>query len=195
VVAPGEPRQRGVLARASRAIDAFHHRLGSWVTWLTLVMVLVGAFNALARYLGRTVGVNLSSNAWIELQWYLFSLVFLLGAAPALAKGAHVRVDVLYARVPPRARAWIDLLGSLLFLLPFTLFGLWSSWPAIRNSWAVREVSSDPGGLPRYPLKTMILVAFALLFLQGLSEAYRAASRLRAGSTAEAERAGEEGAP
>jgi TRAP-type mannitol/chloroaromatic compound transport system permease small subunit len=153
------------------------------VAWLTLVMVLVGSFNALARYFGRWAGVNLSSNAWLELQWYLFSLVFLLGAAHTLERGAHVRVDVLYGRLSLRARAWIDLLGALLFLVPFTLFALWVSWPAVRNSWAIREGSGDPGGLPRFPIKTAILVGFGLLLVQGLSEAVKAAARLRAGAT------------
>jgi TRAP-type mannitol/chloroaromatic compound transport system permease small subunit len=183
----GEERivKESALVRASRMIDAFNRRLGSLVNWLTLVMVLVGAFNALARYLGRFAGVGLSSNAWIELQWYLFSAVFLLGAAHTLERGAHVRVDVLFGRLPARARHWIDLLGSLLFLLPFTVFALWVSWPAIRNSWSVREVSPDPGGLPRYPIKTVILLGFALLVLQGISEAIKAAARLRSGASAE----------
>jgi TRAP-type mannitol/chloroaromatic compound transport system permease small subunit len=168
-----------VLLAASRSVDRFHARLGSLVAWLTLLMVLVGSLNALARYVSRWVGVNLSSNAWLELQWYLFSLVFLLGAAHTLERNAHVRVDVLYGRLGARARAWIDLLGSLVFLVPFTIFGLWVSWPAVRNSWAIREISPDPGGLPRYPIKAVIPLAFALLLLQGLSEAIKAFARLR----------------
>jgi TRAP-type mannitol/chloroaromatic compound transport system permease small subunit len=174
---------RGRLLRASRAVDAFHSGVGTFVAWLTLVMVLVGSFNALARYLGRWVGLNVSSNAWLELQWYLFSLVFLLGAAHTLERGAHVRVDVLYGRLSTRARSWIDLLGALLFLVPFTLFALWVSWPAVRNSWAIREGSPDPSGLPRFPIKAAILVGFALLLLQGLSEAVKAAARLRSGGS------------
>jgi TRAP-type mannitol/chloroaromatic compound transport system permease small subunit len=171
--------RRGGLAAASRAIDGFNRRLGAVVAWLTLLMVLIGSFNALARYLGRYVGASLSSNAWLELQWYLFSLVFLLGAGHTLERGAHVRVDVLYGRLSHKARAWIDLLGSLVFLVPFTVFGLWVSWPAVRNSWVIRELSPDPGGLPRWPIKAVILMAFALLMLQGISEAIKAAARLR----------------
>lgn len=142
-------------------------------------MILVGAFNALARYLGRFTGIDLSSNAYLELQWYLFSLVFLLGGSYALSRDAHVRVDVFYSRVSERARAWIDLLGGIVFLLPFTVFGFWVSIPSVRNSFAVREVSPDPGGLWRWPIKAVILVSFALLFLQGIAEVLRNLEKVR----------------
>ncbi len=160
-------------------VDRFNSRLGIAVSWLTLAMVAVGAYNAVVRYLGRFTGWNLSSNAYLELQWYMFSLVFLLGAAHALQTNAHVRVDVVYSRLPERWRRRIDLWGSLLFLIPFAVFGLVMSWPAVRNSWAVLEVSSDPGGLPRYPIKSVLLAAFTLLALQGLAEAARNWQRLR----------------
>ncbi|MGD8394963.1 MAG: TRAP transporter small permease subunit [Candidatus Eiseniibacteriota bacterium] len=162
-----------VLLAIVRSIDRLNERLGRGVAWLTLAMVLIGAYNAVARYLGRFIGVNLSSNAYIELQWYLFSLVFLLGAADALRQDVHVRVDVVYGRLSARARAWINLGGSLLFLIPFSSLALWLAWPSVRNSWAVLEGSPDPGGLPRYPIKTVILVAFALLLVQGVAEAIR----------------------
>ena len=174
------PTPGGLLARFVAWIDRFNSRLGVAVSWLTLAMVAVGAYNAVVRYLGRFTGWNLSSNAYLELQWYMFSLVFLLGASYALLTGAHVRVDVIYSRLPERWRRRIDLWGSLLFLVPFAVFGLVMSWPAVRNSWAVLEVSSDPGGLPRYPIKTVLLVAFTLLALQGLAEAARNWLRLRA---------------
>lgn len=160
-------------------IDALNEMVGRLVRWLVLGMVLIGAFNAVARYLGRSLGVNLSSNAYLELQWYLFSLVFLLGAAYTFKRNEHVRVDVLYGRMSRRARLWIDLIGTLVFLMPFSVFCLWVSWPTVYNSWAVREVSSDPGGLPRYPIKTMILVAFLLLLLQGIAEVVRKVRLLR----------------
>lgn len=173
--------------RIATAVDRLNEWIGHATGWLLLAMVLVGAYNTIVRYLGRYLGVNLSSNAYLELQQYLFSLVFLLGAAYALRRGAHVRVDVLYGRLGERARAWIDLLGSLFLLLPFCLLTLWMSWPAVRNSWAVREVSPDPGGLARYPIKTVILIAFALLVLQGLAEAIRCLAFLR-GATEAADR-------
>lgn len=168
------------LRRFSQIVDHWTDRLGHATAWLTLGMVLVGSYNTVARYVdgyrGRHEGADgeaflrFSSNAFLELQWYLFSLVFLLGAAYALRHNAHVRVDVLYGRLGRRGKAWIDLVGGLLMLLPFTIFALWVSWPSVRNSWHVWEASPDPGGLPRYPIKTVILVAFLVLVLQGLSE-------------------------
>jgi TRAP-type mannitol/chloroaromatic compound transport system permease small subunit len=171
-----------LLSRISAAIDGLSERLGGWVGWLTLAMILVGAFNAVARYLGKFIGVNLSSNAYIEAQWYLFSAVFLLGAAHTLHRDQHVRVDVLYGRLSQRGKAWLDLAGTVLFLIPFCVFGLVISYPTVRNSWAVWEVSPDPGGLARYPIKTMMLVCFGLLLLQACSELIKRIRVLRGGS-------------
>lgn len=165
-------------------IDWFNERLGRLVLWLTLAMVLVGSYNALVRYFLTDLG--LSSNAYLELQWYLFSLVFLLGAAYTLKHDAHVRVDVLYSRLSPRGRAWIDLLGTVLFLIPFCLVMLLTSWSFVAGSWAVREVSPDPGGLARYPIKAVILVGFVLLLLQGVAMLIRQIAVLRGdGATGE----------
>jgi TRAP-type mannitol/chloroaromatic compound transport system permease small subunit len=172
-----------VLVHLSEAIDRLNGRIGRFIQWLTLAMVIVGALNALLRYATRFAGVSLSSNAFIDLQWYMFSLVFLLGAAWGLDNGAHVRVDVMYERLSTKARAIIDLLGTLLFLLPFSVMMLYVSWPPVRNSWAIRETSPDPGGLARYPIKTVILICFALLLLQGISEAIKAVVALRGGGT------------
>jgi TRAP-type mannitol/chloroaromatic compound transport system permease small subunit len=165
--------------RVARAIDRLNGWTGHVLAWLTLAMVLVGAGNAFARYTGRFVGRSLSGNGWIELQWYLFSALFLLTAGWVLREDAHVRVDVLYARLGERARAWIDLLGTLLLLVPFCLVMLWVSWPAVHSSWLIREGSPDPGGLPRWPLKALIPVCFALLLLQALAEIVRRVALLR----------------
>lgn len=165
--------------RVASSIDGVNERLGRTVYWLTLFMVLIGAYNAIVRYLDRFTGLGLSSNTYIELQWYLFSLVFLLGAAYTLKHDAHVRVDVLFSRLSPRGRAWINLLGTVLLLVPFCVLVLWTSWPSVKNSWAVLERSPDPGGLPRYPIKTMIPVAFFLLMLQGFVLAVRQIAFLR----------------
>ncbi len=165
--------------RLAAAIDAFHERVGRVAAWLSMAMVAIGAFNAIARYLGRYLGHNLSSNAYIEAQWYMFSLLFLLGAAFTLRHDGHVRVDVLYGRLPPRTRAWINLVGTALFLIPFCILTMILSWPSVRSSWSVFETSPDPGGLPRYPIKTVILVAFALLTLQGVAWIIQNLARVR----------------
>ncbi|MBO6574700.1 MAG: TRAP transporter small permease subunit [Rhodothermales bacterium] len=157
------------LLRIADRIDRMSRFTGRWLSWLTLAMVLIGSYNAVVRYLARYTGTSLSSNLYIELQWYLFAALFLLGAAYTLQADAHVRVDVLYGRLSRKGKAWINLLGTVLFLIPFCVLMLWVSWPAVANSWAVMEISPDPGGLPRYPIKTVIPVAFVLLMIQACS--------------------------
>lgn len=168
-------------SRLAAAVDGLNEWIGRGVEWLALAMVLIGAYNALARYATRFTDLALASNALFELQWYLFSLIFLLGAAYGLNHDVHVRVDVLYGRLSARGKAVVDLLGSVLFLLPFCVLMLWVSFPAVRNSWVIREVSPDPGGLPRYPIKALILVSFGLLLLQGLSQIMKQVVILRTG--------------
>jgi len=172
------PAMLHALRRFATLIDGLNGRIGDAVSWLCLLMVGLGAWNAVARYLGRFVGVDLSSNSFIEGQWYLFSLLFLLGAAATLKDDAHVRVDVLYGRLGPRGKAWVDLVGTLVFLLPFCVFGVWESWDWVASSWHGLEGSPDPGGLPRYPLKTVVPVAFFLLGLQGVAVAIRSGDTL-----------------
>ena len=157
--------------KLARAIDRLNSAVGQLVYWLVLLMVALGAYNAVARYLDRYTGLGLSSNFYLELQWYLFSLIFLLGAAYALQRDAHVRVDVFFSRFSSRGRAWINLLGTVLFLLPFCALMLWVSWGWVANSWAVREVSP--------PLKAMLPIAFVLLALQGFSFLIHQIARLR----------------
>ena len=164
--------------RLASGIDRLNEKVGRAIYWLTLAMVLIGSFNAIVRYLDRYTGLSLSSNTHIELQWYLFSLVFLLGAAYTLKHNAHVRVDVYYGRLSARGKAWINLLGTVLFLIPFCVLMLWAAWPAVRESWSLLEVSPDPGGLPRYPIKTVILVSFFLLLLQAISQIVKNAAIL-----------------
>jgi TRAP-type mannitol/chloroaromatic compound transport system permease small subunit len=158
------------LLKLSRWIDRLSEGLGWFAIGCTLVMVAVGAYNAIVRYLGRYLGVNLSSNLYIEVQWYLFSLVFLLGAAYVLKRNHHVRVDILYSRLSPRGKAWVNLLGGILLLLPMCLVFLVASFPSVINSWQILEQSSDPSGLPRYPIKSVMILSFFFLALQGISE-------------------------
>ena len=157
--------QVGFLLRVSGAIDALNDRVGHLVYWAVLAAVLVSAANALTRY-----AFDLSSNAWLELQWYLFSAVFLLAAAYTLRHNEHVRIDLLYSRLSARGRAWIDLLGGLFFLLPMALVILVLSWPALVESIVRNEYSSDAGGLLRWPARLLVPVGFLLLVLQGMSE-------------------------
>lgn len=174
-------------------IDRLNERIGVWIYWLCLIMVLIGAYNAIARYTDRFTGGNLSSNTYIELQWYLFSLLFLLGAAYTLKYNSHVRVDVLYGKLSAQKKAWIDLLGTCIFLFPFCILMLIMSIPSVMNSWSVFEVSPDPGGLPRYPIKTMIPIAFILLILQGVSMVIKQVSILKGGAQDEGSETGELG--
>jgi TRAP-type mannitol/chloroaromatic compound transport system permease small subunit len=161
------------LILITRWIDRLNERIGQWTAWLTLAMVLIGSYNAIMRYIGRSLHRDITSNAYLELQWYLFSIVFLLGAAYTLRHNAHVHVDVFFGRLTRRAQARIYLIGHLLFLLPFCIILLWLSWTPVVNSWTIREISPDPGGLPRYPIKLLVPIAFLLLLLQGCSNAIK----------------------
>jgi TRAP-type mannitol/chloroaromatic compound transport system permease small subunit len=153
------------LLKLSWLIDIVNERIGRAAAWLTLFAVLICTVNAIVRYT-----VNMSSNGWLEMQWYLNAAMFMLVAAYTLKKNAHVRIDVISGKLSPRTQAWIDIIGGLLFLLPVSLIIAWFSWPALANSFHINEMSSDPGGLIRWPVRLVIPVAFVLLSLQGLSE-------------------------
>ena len=174
------------LRRITAAIDAMNERIGAVIRWMALAMVLIGAIGAVLRYFARGLGLALNLTPWIEAQWYLFSVIFLMGAAYGLHHDAHVRVDVMYERVSVKTRAWIDLVGTFVFLIPFSLMMLYVTFPAVKASWDVREVSPDPGGLPRWPIKALILVSFVLLLLQALVEIVRRVDIIRGVETGEA---------
>ena len=157
-----------------RIIHSFSAKLGTLCSFLILIMTCLSAVNAILRYVGKILGQNLTSNALIEAQWQLFAASFLLGAAYVLAEDKHVRVDVWYGKTTPKNKALVNILGTLFFLLPFCCFGIWSSWDYVRNSWSLWEVSNSAGGLPLYPIKTLIPFSFALLFLQGCAFLIRA---------------------
>lgn len=156
-------------AKIVDSIDGLNERIGRWTAWLIPAVVALGAWNAVARYVSRYTDANLSSNAYLEMQWYMFSMIFLLGGAYTLKREEHVRVDVFHASLHASRQAWIDVAGTVLFLIPFSLFMIWSSWIPFRNSWAIGETSPDPGGLPRYPVKFLVPLAFFLLLLQGIA--------------------------
>lgn len=164
------------LLGVAHAIDSVNARIGVIANWLVLLACLVSAGNALSRYT-----ISLSSNAWLEMQWYMFAGIVMLGASYTLYKNEHVRVDILYGRCSPRRRAWIDLLGLIFFLMPATLLLVWMSWPFFVDSWIGNEQSNNAGGLVRWPAKLMLPLGFALLSLQGLSEIVKRIAYLRGG--------------
>jgi len=154
-----------ILLTLSRLIDALNEGVGRLTYWLVLVAVLVSAGNAIIRYT-----FNMSSNAWLEIQWYLFSAVFLFCAGYTLLHNQHIRIDVVTGRLSPRAHAWIDILGTLLFLMPMALTVLWLSWPVFVDAYQRNEVSTNAGGLIIWPARLLVPIGFLLLVLQGISE-------------------------
>ena len=149
----------------SKLIDAMNKKIAFVAEWLVLLSCLISAGNAFSRY-----AFNISSNAWLEIQWYMFGGVVMLGAAYTLNKNEHVRVDIVYANVSTRRQIGIDIFGFILFMLPATLIMAYLSWPVFYNAWHMGEVSSNAGGLVRWPVKILLPLGFALLTLQGFSE-------------------------
>jgi TRAP-type mannitol/chloroaromatic compound transport system permease small subunit len=154
-----------ILLALARLIDALTERVGRVVIWLVLTATLISAGNAMIRY---TLGE--SSNAWLEIQWYLFGAMFLLGAGYTLKHNGHVRIDIFYNRFGPRGQAWIDLVGGLLFLMPMAMLLAWLAWPMFHEAWITQEMSPDAGGLLRWPVKLLLPLGFGLLALQGVAE-------------------------
>lgn len=167
-----------ILLKVSRGIDAFTDKLGGIIKVIVVLTIAAGFLNALLRYLGKTISQTLISNELIQIQWYLFSLIFLLGFPYILLHNTNVRVDFLYAKWNARKRARVDFLGTLLFLIPFCLLAIYVSVNPVMSAWGrlpdgtfgTWEVSSDAGGLPLAPLKTLIIIGFLLLLIQALSQ-------------------------
>lgn len=169
---------RRFLQAYVRAIDRFTDILGGISMYLVIILLAIGFANVVLRYAGRFVGVRLTSNAIIELQWYLYSLIFFFGFAYILKHNINVRVDFWFGKQSQKRKALIDLIGHAIALFPFTIIALWVTINPVLTSWGRRpdgswgawEVSPDPSGLPRAPIKTMILVAFVTLLLQAIAE-------------------------
>ena len=164
----------GFLLAISRAIDRTTAAIGRWVSWLILLAVLISAGNAIVR---KTF--DMSSNAWLELQWYLFGAAFLLAAAYTLQQNEHIRIDIFYGSRSKRAQDWIDLFGHLFFLLPFCGLMLWLLVPYVLVSIRSGEISANAGGLILWPAKSLLLIGFALLTLQGVSEVIKRIAIMR----------------
>jgi TRAP-type mannitol/chloroaromatic compound transport system permease small subunit len=163
------------MRELARRIDAWQERFGRAVSWLSLLMILVVFGDVLMRYLFRTTYV-----AAQEFEWYLFGTLYLLAAGYTLLHDEHVRVDIVYSKLSPRAKARLNFVLYWIFFFPSCLLVIYTAWPFVRNSWAVWEGSPDPGGIRgRWALKSMIIVGFALLLLQGISEMVKAFYRWR----------------
>jgi TRAP-type mannitol/chloroaromatic compound transport system permease small subunit len=154
-----------ILLRLSRLIDAFSDLIGKGAMWLILAATLISAGNAIVRKVFGT-----SSNAWLEIQWYLFAAVFMLGGGYAFLRNAHVRIDFISSKFSARTRNWIDVGGIIIFLFPLCYMMATLGWPVFHNAWVSGEMSSNSGGLIRWPVYGLIPLGFSLLFLQGLSE-------------------------
>jgi TRAP-type mannitol/chloroaromatic compound transport system permease small subunit len=154
----------GLLA-LSRAIDRLNEFIGKWVGWLILASILISAGNAVIRK-----AFNMSSNSWLELQWYLFGAAFLLAAAYTLKQNEHIRIDIVYGLWSRRVQHWIDLFGHVFFLMPFVLLMIYYFVPYFLLSFRTQEISTNAGGLIIWPAKSLLLIGFFLLGLQGISE-------------------------
>lgn len=153
------------LLSISRVIDAINGQIGKKVAWLILLAVIVATVNAIIRKL-----FNMSSNAWLELQWMLFGAVFLLCASWTLQLKEHIRIDIVNSMLPKRVQHWIELIGHLFFLMPFCLLMIYHSWPFFLRSYEINEQSLSAGGLAQWPAKGLVLVGFVMLTIQGASE-------------------------
>ena len=154
-----------LLLGFSAVVDAINEKIGVVCNWLVLLACIVSGGNAMIRY-----AYDQSSNAWLEVQWYMFAGMVLLGGPYTLKVNEHVRVDLFYSAVSERIRIWIDIIGCLLFLLPICIILTYFTWPWFLESWRIDETSSNAGGLIRWPVKLILPLGFALMALQGISE-------------------------
>lgn len=162
------------LLKLSGFIDRISEIIGKFSGYLVLACCLISAGNACIRYL-----FNYSSNGWLEIQWYLFGFIVMLGASYTLKLNEHVRVDLIYGSVSERTRLWIDVFGLIFFLIPSCIYLAWLCWPFFKLAYDQGEVSSNAGGLTRWPVKLVMVVGFVMLALQGLSELIKRIAALR----------------
>ncbi len=161
------------FVKLSSLIDALNEHVGYLANWAVVLSCAISAGNAMMRY-----AFDMSSNAWLEVQWYLFASVVMLGAAYTFKKNEHVRVDILYTMLSNRGKLWLDLIGTVVFLIPVCVVIAYMSWPIFTDSWFGDEMSSNAGGLVRWPFKILLPIGFTLVTLQGLSEVIKRAAAL-----------------
>lgn len=170
------------LLSLSRLVDAVNGFVGKNVSWLILAAVLVSTYNALMRYMGEVLPANFplprASNALLELQWYLFGTVFMLAAAYTLLQNEHIRIDIISSRLTKRTRDWIDLVCHIIMLMPFAFLMVWLAWPWFWRAYTTGEISANAGGLTIWPAKLLVLIGFAMLSLQAVSETIKRAAVL-----------------
>jgi TRAP-type mannitol/chloroaromatic compound transport system permease small subunit len=174
---PGAATRENVmrpLLAVSNAIDLLNQKLGDICNFLILAACVVSAANAMIRY-----AFGYSSNAWLELQWYMFAVVIMFGASYTFKRNEHVRVEILYLMLSERGQLWLDMIGTLFFLIPGCLLLAYLSWPFFHQAYAVGEISSNAGGLVRWPIKFVIPAGFVLLALQGVSEVIKRIAALK----------------
>jgi len=164
----------GALLGVSRVIDAINFRIGKTLAWLILAAVIVSAVNAVIRKL-----FDVSSNSWLELQWVLFGGVFLIVASWTLLDNEHIRIDIVNSMFTQRTRNIIDIVGHAVFLLPLTIIMIITSYPFVTKSVLLNEQSMNAGGLPQWPAKSLVLIGFVLLFLQGIFELIKRGAVMR----------------
>ncbi len=173
-----EPANKGEIVKSllsfSRGVDTLNEKIGYVANWLVLLACLVSAGNAFSRY-----GFSVSSNAWLEIQWYMFAGMVMLGASYTLKRNEHVRVDIIYGSLSTRKQVWVDLAGTVLFLLTsMTVLG-WTSWGMFHQSWRINEMSAAAEGMLRWPVKILMPIGFFLIVLQGFSEIIKRIGYLR----------------
>jgi TRAP-type mannitol/chloroaromatic compound transport system permease small subunit len=162
------------LLKLSRGIDSFTTVIGRWLSWLIVIAVIISSANATIRKI-----FDVSSNAYLELQWVLFGVVFLLCSPWALLNGDHIKIDIVNHHLPLKVRSWIDLIGHVFFLLPFCIVLLWTSIPFFLVSYHQNEQSFSAGGLPQWPAKSLLVIASALLLVQAISEIIKRVAVMR----------------
>lgn len=164
----------GPFIAFSRAVDAVNYQVGKIADWAVMLSCAISAGNAFVRY-----GISYSSNAWLEVQWYLFAATVMLGASYTLLRNEHVRVDLVYGNLGERARLWVDVFGMIVFMLPAVILLTWMTWPFFWDAWMRNEGSPNAGGLVRWPVKFLLPIGFLLLTLQGFSELIKRIALLR----------------
>ena len=169
------------LLAVSTAIDQLNERIGNFCNLLVLISCLVSAGNAMIRY-----AFGYSSNGWLEAQWYMFAILVMFGASYTFKRNEHVRVEIFYLFLSERGQLWLDMIGTLCFLIPACLLLAYLSWPFFMQAYAVGEMSGNAGGLIRWPIKFVIPSGFVLLALQGVSEVIKRIAALRGETTIDA---------